>query len=99
MLYSIIGTDHENSLQNRLAARPEHVARLLELKNQGRLILAGPNPAIDSPDPGDAGFSGSIIIAEFDSLQDAQSWANDDPYIKAGVYQHVVVKPFNKVLP
>lgn len=99
MLYSITGTDHENSLQNRLAARPEHVARLLELKNQGRLILAGPNPAIDSPDPGDAGFSGSIIIAEFDSLQDAQSWANDDPYIKAGVYQHVVVKPFNKVLP
>ena len=99
MLYSIIGTDHENSLQNRLTARPEHVARLQQLVNQGRLILAGPNPAIDSPDPGDAGFSGSIIIAEFDSLQEAQNWANDDPYIKAGVYQNVVVKPFNKVLP
>ena len=99
MLYSITGTDHENSLQNRLAARPEHVARLQQLKSLGRLILAGPNPAIDSPDPGDAGFSGSIIIAEFDSLQEAQSWANDDPYITAGVYQNVVVKPFNKVLP
>ena len=99
MLYSIIGTDHENSLQNRLTVRPEHVARLQQLVNQGRLILAGPNPAIDSPDPGDAGFSGSIIIAEFDSLQEAQNWANDDPYIKAGVYRNVAVKPFKKVLP
>lgn len=99
MLYSIVGTDKEDSLQDRLAIRPEHVARLQELKRQGRLILAGPNPAIDSPDPGQAGFSGSLIVAEFDSLQQAQGWANDDPYLKSGVYQQVVVKPFNKVLP
>lgn len=99
MLYSIIGTDRENSLQDRLAVRPEHVARLQELKQQGRLILAGPNPAIDSPDPGEAGFSGSLIVAEFDSLDDARSWADNDPYLKNGVYQSVQVKPFNKVLP
>ena len=99
MLYSIVGIDHDNSLNDRLAARPDHVARLNTLKQQGRLILAGPNPAIDSPDPGQAGFTGSIIIAEFDSLNDAESWANDDPYVKAGVYQSVSVKPFNKVLP
>ena len=99
MLYSIVGIDHANSLKNRLAARPDHVARLQELNNQGRLILAGPNPAIDSPDPGDAGFSGSIIVAEFDSLTQAQQWADEDPYIKAGVYQQVSVKPFNKALP
>mgnify|MGYP002640169030 CR=1 FL=1 len=99
MLYSIVGIDHANSLKNRLAARPDHVARLQALNNQGRLILAGPNPAIDSSDPGDAGFSGSIIVAEFNSLIDAESWANEDPYIKAGVYQQVTVKPFNKALP
>ena len=99
MLYSIVGTDHENSLQNRLAARPEHIERLKTLVQKGRLILASPNPAIDSPDPGEAGFSGSIIVAEFDSLEDAQSWAQADPYIKAGVYQQVSVKPFNKALP
>lgn len=99
MLYSIVGIDHENSLENRLAARPDHVARLTELKNQGRLILAGPNPAIDSPDPGEAGFSGSLIVAEFNSLEDAQSWADNDPYIKSSVYKQVTVKPFNKVLP
>lgn len=99
MLYSIIGTDHEDSLQNRLAVRSEHVARLQELKQQGRLILAGPHPAIDSPDPGEAGFSGSLIVAEFDSMDDARSWADEDPYIKNGVYQSVIVKPFNKVLP
>ena len=99
MLYSIVGIDHANSLKDRLAARPDHVARLQALNNQGRLILAGPNPAIDSSDPGDAGFSGSIIVAEFDSLIDAESWANEDPYIKAGVYQQVTVKPFNKALP
>ena len=99
MLYSIVGTDHEGSFENRLAVRPDHVARLIELKNQGRLILAGPNPAIDSPDPGEAGFSGSLIIAEFDSLEEAQNWANNDPYVKASVYKHVDVKPFNKVLP
>ena len=99
MLYSIVGIDHANSLKDRLAARPDHVARLQALNNQGRLILAGPNPAIDSSDPGDTGFSGSIIVAEFDSLIDAESWANEDPYIKAGVYQQVTVKPFNKALP
>lgn len=99
MLYSIVGTDKADSLNDRLAARPEHVIRLQELKQQGRLILAGPNPAIDSPDPGHAGFSGSLIVAEFDSLADAQAWANDDPYLKTGVYLSVTVKPFNKVLP
>jgi len=99
MLYSIVGTDADNSLEGRLAARPDHLARLNELKNQGKLILAGPNPAIDSNDPGDAGFSGSIIIAEFDSLQDAQQWADQDPYLLSGVYASVSVKPFKLVLP
>jgi len=99
MLYSIIGIDKQNSLQDRLAARPDHVARLLELKNHGKLVLAGPNPAIDSPDPGTAGFTGSIIIAEFESLAEAQEWANNDPYKLSGVYERVEVKPFNKVLP
>ncbi len=99
MLYSIVGTDVENSLQARLAARPEHVERLKALVSQGKLILAGPNPAIDSSDPGDAGFTGSIIIAEFDSLQDAQDWADADPYILGGVYDSVEVKPFNQALP
>ena len=99
MLYSIVGTDGANSLEARLAARPDHVARLNELKNQGKLILAGPNPAIDSDDPGDAGFTGSIIIAEFDSLPDAQQWADLDPYRLTGVYQSVSVKPFKLVLP
>ncbi len=99
MLYSIIGIDKENSLQDRLAVRPEHVARLEELKSQGRLVLAGPNPAIDSPDPGSAGFSGSLIVAEFDSLAQAQAWAELDPYLQNGVYQEVIVKPFIKVLP
>ena len=99
MLYSIVGVDVENSLQARLAARPEHVERLKALVSQGRLIVAGPNPAIDSGDPGDAGFTGSIIIAEFDSLQDAQDWADADPYILGGVYDSVEVKPFNQALP
>ncbi len=99
MLYSIVGTDNENSLENRLAARPDHVARLIELKNQGRLILAGPNPAIDNAEPGKAGFTGSLIVAEFDSLQDAQHWANNDPYVVSSVYKTVDVKPFNKALP
>jgi hypothetical protein len=99
MLYSIVGTDGENSLEGRLAVRPDHVARLNELKNQGKLILAGPNPAIDSSDPGDAGFTGSIIIAEFDSLQDARQWADQDPYMLTGVYESVSVKPFKLVLP
>ncbi len=99
MLYSIIGIDKENSLQDRLAVRPEHVERLKELNSQGRLILAGPNPAIDSPEPGSAGFTGSLIVAEFDSLEEAQAWADLDPYLEHGVYREVIVKPFNKVLP
>ena len=99
MLYSIVGTDKADSLADRLAARPDHLARLQQLKQQGRLILAGPNPAIDSPDPGEAGFSGSLIVAEFDSLEQAQAWADEDPYMTSGVYQQVSVKPFNKVLP
>lgn len=99
MLYSIVGWDVENSLKARLAARPDHVERLKQLVSQGRLILAGPNPAIDSSDPGDAGFTGSIIIAEFDSLQAAQEWADQDPYILTGVYASVEVKPFNQALP
>ena len=99
MLYSIVGIDNADSLDARLAVRAEHVARLEQLKQQGRLIIAGPNPAVDSPDPGDAGFSGSIIIAEFESLEAAQAWADDDPYIRSGAYASVSVKPFRKVLP
>jgi uncharacterized protein YciI len=99
MLYAIISQDKENSLADRLNARPAHLDRLNQLKESGRLVLAGPHPAIDSPDPGDAGFSGSLVVAEFPSLQDAQSWADADPYNAAGVYQQVIIKPFNKVLP
>ncbi len=99
MLYAIIATDIENTLSKRLQARPDHLARLQALKDAGRLILAGPHPAIDSNDPGDAGFSGSLVVAEFTTLADAQSWADADPYIKAGVYDQVIVKPFKKVLP
>lgn len=99
MLYAIIATDVENSLTQRLKARPDHLARLEQLKSAGRLVLAGPHPAIDSNDPGDAGFSGSLVVAEFDSLQEAQNWADQDPYIKSGVYDKVIVKPFKKVLP
>lgn len=99
MLYIIFAQDVENSLPLRKQARPAHVERLQALKQQGRLILAGPCPAIDSSDPGEAGFTGSAIVAEFDSLQEAQNWADADPYIEAGVYQSVIVKPFHKVLP
>lgn len=99
MLYVIIGEDIPGSLDQRLAARPEHLARLQALQAEGRLIIAGPCPAIDSPDPGPAGFSGSIIIAEFTSLLAAQAWADADPYVAAGVYQKVTVKPFKKALP
>ena len=99
MWYAIISTDKENSLQQRLAARPDHLARLNALKDQGRLFAAGPHPAIDSEDPGSSGFTGSLVIAEFDSLESAQAWADEDPYIKAGVYQNVVVKPYKIVLP
>lgn len=99
MFYAIISQDVENSLDKRLSVRPAHVERLQALKEQGRLIIAGPHPAIDNEDPGPAGFTGSLIIAEFESLEAAQNWANDDPYIKAGVYDTVIVKPFKKVLP
>lgn len=97
--YAIIGEDVPGSLDKRLAARPDHLARLNQLKDEGRLLLAGPFPAIDSPDPGPAGFSGSLIVAAFDSLEAAQAWANADPYVAAGVYAHVSVKPFKRVLP
>ncbi|MFZ2854184.1 MAG: YciI family protein [Rhodocyclaceae bacterium] len=99
MLYAITGEDCPDSLAARLAARPAHVARLQTLQEEGRLILAGPFPTIDSPDPGPAGFSGSLIVAEFASLDAAQDWANADPYVAAGVYQNVSIKPFKKVLP
>lgn len=99
MLYVIIGEDRANSLEARLAARPAHLERLQALQAEGRLFVAGPCPAIDSPDPGPAGFSGSIIIAEFASLEAAQSWADADPYIAAGVYEKVTIKPFKKALP
>jgi len=99
MLYAIISQDVENSLQARLKSRPDHLARLETLQNEGRLIIAGPHPAIDSNDPGEAGFTGSLVVAEFNCLEDAQDWANKDPYITAGVYQQVIVKPFKKVFP
>jgi hypothetical protein len=99
MWYVINATDNEGSLERRLSVRARHLARLQELQNQGRLLLAGPYPAVDSNDPGPAGFSGSLIIAEFDSLEDAQSWADADPYVEAGVYADISIKPFRKVLP
>ena len=99
MFYAIISQDKANSLEKRLAARPAHLERLKLLKEQGRLLIAGPHPAIDSEDPGPAGFSGSLVVAEFESLLQAQQWADDDPYIKADVYETVTVKPFKKVLP
>ena len=99
MYYAMIGEDAPGTLQTRLAVRPEHVARLEALRDEGRLLLAGPMPAIDSPDPGPGGFTGSLIVAEFDSLSAAQAWADADPYIAAGVYATVVVKPFKQVLP
>lgn len=99
MLYIIIGEDRPGSLEARLAARPAHLERLTQLQQEARLILAGPCPAIDSPDPGPAGFSGSLIVAEFASLEAARDWADADPYVAAGVYAQVTVKPFKKVLP
>ena len=99
MWYAVISEDHEGTLDKRLAARPAHVARLTALRDEGRLLIAGPHPAVDSPDPGPAGFTGSLVVVEFDSLEDAQDWANQDPYIAAGVYAKVTVKPFNLALP
>ncbi|MDP2822807.1 MAG: YciI family protein [Sulfuritalea sp.] len=99
MLYAIVGEDVPNSLEQRLASRPAHLARLIELEAAGRMVLAGPFPAIDSIDPGPAGFSGSLIVAEFDSLEAAQVWADADPYVAAGVYSRVAVRPFKQVFP
>ena len=99
MLYAIISQDNENSLQDRLTARPKHLKRLTDLQDQGRLILAGPHPSIDSEEPGEAGFSGSLVVAEFESLETAKAWADADPYVAAGVYAKVIIKPFKKVLP
>jgi len=99
MLYAIISQDVEDSLQKRLSVRPAHIARLQQLKQNGTLIIAGPHPAIDSEGAGNAGFTGSLIVAEFASLEAAQKWADADPYIAAGVYASVMVKPFKKVLP
>ncbi|TXH26194.1 MAG: YciI family protein [Elusimicrobia bacterium] len=99
MFYVIMGDDRPGSLAERLAARPAHLDRLRALQEEGRLLLAGPFPAIDAPDPGPAGFSGSPIVAEFPSLSAATAWANDDPYVAAGVYAQVTVKPFKKALP
>lgn len=99
MNYAIISRDVPDSLEKRKAARPDHLARLESLKDQGRLVLAGPHPATDSEAPGDAGFSGSLVVAEFESLEQARAWADADPYVAAGVYAEVTVKPFLKVLP
>ncbi|MEL4437611.1 YciI family protein [Shewanella algae] len=99
MWYMISSQDVENSLEKRLAARPAHLQRLQLLADEGRLMLAGPHPAVDSENPGDAGFSGSLVVAEFESLEAVQAWANADPYVAAGVYLSVIVKPFKRVLP
>lgn len=99
MLYAIIGHDAPNSLDKRMAVRPAHLARLQALQDQGRLLLAGPFPAVDAIDPGPAGFTGSLIVAEFASLQAAQEWAASDPYAATGVFRQISVQPFRKVLP
>ncbi len=99
MFYAIIGVDRKDSLESRLQARPKHLARIEALQREGRLILAGPHPAIDSEDPGPAGFSGSLIVAEFTDLESAIAWAESDPYMTSGVFSRVEVKPFLKVLP
>jgi len=99
MLYVVIAEDVNNSLPLRQAVRPQHLERLQQLQSQGRLVLAGPLPAIDSPEPGPAGFTGSIIVAEFESLQEAQAWISADPFVQQGVYAHVQVKPFRQIFP
>lgn len=99
MLYAIFGQDTASSLDKRITARPAHLARLQALQDDGRLLLAGPFPAVDAIDPGAAGFTGSLIVAEFASLQAAQAWADADPYVAAGVYQQIAVRPFRKVFP
>ncbi|AQZ95190.1 YciI family protein [Halopseudomonas phragmitis] len=99
MYYAIMASDAPDTLDARLAARPDHLARLQALQNAGRLLLAGPHPAIDSNDPGPAGFTGSLVVAEFESLEQARAWADADPYVSAGVYAEVLIKPFKPVLP
>ena len=99
MWYAVISEDHEDSLAKRMSARPEHIARLQSLLADGRLLVAGPHPAVDALDPGPAGFTGSLVIVDFPTLEAAQTWANEDPYVHAGVYRKVTVKPFNRVLP
>lgn len=99
MLYAIIGADREDSLEARLRVRPEHLERLEALRDEGRLVLAGPLPAIDSPDPGPAGFTGSLVVAEFESLEAAKAWADHDPYTRSGVFSEIRVTPFKQVLP
>ncbi len=99
MWYAIICRDHEDSLERRLSARPAHLERLEALQREGRVLVAGPHPAVDAENPGAAGFTGSLLILEFPSLQDAEAWAKDDPYVRADVYESVTVKPFKKVLP
>ncbi len=99
MWYAIIGTDIADSQAGRQSARPAHLERLNRLRNDGRLLLAGPFPSIDAEDPGPAGYSGSLIVAEFDDLQSAQAWVDADPYVAVGVYARVDVRPFRKVLP
>jgi uncharacterized protein YciI len=99
VLYAIISEDNKNSLEKRTATRPAHVARLQNLQNEGRLVLAGPHPTIDTDNPGAAGFTGSLVVAEFDNLEAAKQWAESDPYNDAGVYAKVIVKPFKKVFP
>ncbi|RTR37821.1 YciI family protein [Shewanella canadensis] len=99
MWYMISSQDVENSLEKRLSVRSEHLARLQLLADEGRLLVAGPHPAVDSENPGEAGFTGSLVVADFASLEDAQAWADVDPYIAAGVYEKVIVKPFKRVLP
>lgn len=99
MLYAIISEDVSNSLEKRMSVRPKHLERLQDLQNAGRLLIAGPHPAVDCENPGAAGFTGSLIVAEFDNLETAQAWAKADPYLAAGVYANVAVKPFKKVFP
>lgn len=99
MLYAIMATDKPGSLEKRLATRPTHLEYLKALQAEGRLVIAGPHPAIDSEDPGEAGFTGSLLIVEFDSLEDAKAWADGDPYVAAGLFESVVIKPFKKVFP
>ncbi|CAC9495980.1 YciL protein [uncultured Gammaproteobacteria bacterium] len=99
MLYAIMSQDSKDSLTKRMSVRPAHIERLNTLKNEGRLILAGPHPAIDNNEPGEAGFTGSLVVAEFDCLEEAQTWADADPYLASGAYENVIVKPFKRVLP